>query len=179
MLLVEITVCASVGESPCAACVHCACASASPAGLGSCTSMAGCIEASFSQGERGFFFSPLLGQNQGDCAAPRLSPDASKRERLHITQRAGCSSDALAGRSQGPRTQRPETPSVASLRSRVTSKTAAVPLRVLGRREHVIRLIWHRQDSTSRDFQLCCPAEGCRHEPTGEDVHAKAMCTGR
>lgn len=98
MLLVEITVCASVGESPCAACVHCACASACAAGLGSCTSMAGCIEASFSQGERGFFFSPLLGQNQGDCAAPRLSPDASKRERLHITQRAGCSSDAPAGR---------------------------------------------------------------------------------
>lgn len=64
-------------------------------------SMAGCIEASFSQGERGFFFSPLLAENQGDCAAPRLSPDASKRERLHITHacwlQLRCACRAVAG----------------------------------------------------------------------------------
>lgn len=74
MLLVEITVCASVGESPCAACVHCACASACAAGLGSCTSMAGCIEASFSQGERGFFFiAPTWGKPRRLRGAPAQS----------------------------------------------------------------------------------------------------------
>ena len=64
----------------------------------------GCIEASFSQEESGFFFSPLLGENQGSCAAARHHPDASKRQRLHITHacllQLRC---ALQGDSRGSR----------------------------------------------------------------------------
>lgn len=53
---------------------------------------------SFSQDERRSFFSPLLGESRGDCAAPRLSPDASSRGRLHITPcELAAGSDAPAG----------------------------------------------------------------------------------
>lgn len=43
------------------------------------------LNRSLSQDKRVFFFWPLRRENQGDCAAPRLSPDASKRAPLHIT----------------------------------------------------------------------------------------------
>lgn len=165
--LVEFSVCASAGESPCAACVHCACASACVAGVGSPAPR--WLAASQHRSAKAnvvSFSRPYLGENQGDCAGAsaqsRCFQARAPARRPCVLLQLRCACRAVAG---GPHPAAGDALFRQLAQSCNQQDGCGSPPRSWATREHVIRLIWLRQDSTSRNFQLCCPAEGCRHEP--------------
>lgn len=103
MRLVEIAVCASDGESPCAAYVHCTCASACVAGLGY-SRLDGWLHRSIVQPRRTWFLflAPTCGKPRRLRGAPAQSRCFQARAPAHHPCVLAAAPMRLQGGSRGP-----------------------------------------------------------------------------